>query len=162
VNYPQPHNTLKTILAGALCVLLIAGTLLPSMAASLISFRYGKLERSREVTRAFETLQISDAYNYYTHGLGNIPYAIIGIDRNYKLRKGLWKAVSLTPQMLRGWIRQMDIIYDGFQPYGFQILDDNGKMIGVWYSSKQWTTVILEDENQVAVFTPEPPGFRAP
>ena len=162
MNCLQPHNTLKTILAGALCVLLVAGTLLPSTAASLISFRYGKLERSREVTRAFETLQISDDYNYYTHGLGNIPYAVIGIDKNYKLRKGLWKQVSLTPQMLRGWIRQMDIIYDGFQPYGFQILDDNGKAIGVWYSSKQWTTVILEDENQVAVFTPEPPGFRAP
>jgi hypothetical protein len=56
----------------------------------------------------------------------------------------------------------MDILYDGFQPYGFDILDDAGKAIGVWYSSKQWTTVILEGDNQVAVFTPEPPGFNTP
>jgi hypothetical protein len=70
--------------------------------------------------------------------------------------------VTLTPQKLRGWIRQMDILYDGFQPYGFDILDDTGKAIGVWYSSKQWTTVILEGDNQVAVFTPEPPGFNTP
>jgi hypothetical protein len=153
---------LKKLLMGNLCVLLIVGSLLPARAASIINFRYGKLERSREVTRAFETFQISADFNYYTHGLGNIPYAIIGIDKKYKLREGIWKPVALTPQKLRGWIRQMDIIYDGFQPYGFHILDDNGKKIGAWYSSKQWTTVILEDENQVAVFTPEPPGFRAP
>jgi hypothetical protein len=158
----RPHNHLKTLITGTLCFLLVAVTLLPSMAASIINFRYGKLERSRDVTRAFQTLKISDSYNYYVHGLGNIPYAIIGIDKNYTLREGLWKPVTLTPQKLRGWIRQMDIIYDGFQPYGFDILDDNGKAIGIWYSSKQWTTVILEGERQVAVFTPEPPGFSTP
>ena len=162
MNPTQAKNRLNIILVGTLCVLLLLVTLLPSMAASIISFRYGKLERNREVTRAFETSQISPEYNYYTHGLGNIPYAIIGIDKRYQLREGLWKPVNLTPQQLRGWIRQMDIVYDGFQPYGFHILDDNGKVIGVWFSSKQWTTVILEDDDQVAVFTPEPPGFRAP
>ena len=162
MNPFQAYNKLHFILTGSLCALLTIGTLLPTTAASFINFRYGKLERNREVTRAFETSQISAEYNYYTHGLGNIPYAIIGIDKRYKLRKGLWKPVSLTPQKLRGWIRQMDIVYDGFQPYGFHILDDNGKVIGVWYSSKQWTTIILEEDDQVAVFTPEPPGFRAP
>lgn len=162
MNLSRSHNQLKTLLKGTLCLLLIAGTLLPSLAASIINFRYGKLERSREVTRAFQSLDISGNFNYYTHGLGNIPYAIIGIDKNYTLRQGLWQPVTLTPQKLRGWIRQMDILYDGFQPYGFDILDDTGKAIGVWYSSKQWTTVILEGDNQVAVFTPEPPGFNTP
>jgi hypothetical protein len=47
---------LKTLLKGTLCLLLIAGTLLPSLAASIINFRYGKLERSREVTRAFQII----------------------------------------------------------------------------------------------------------
>jgi hypothetical protein len=158
----QPYNHLNPLLAGTLCFLLVAVPLLPSMAASIINFRYGKLERSREVTRAFQTHKVSDDYNYYVHGLGNIPYAIIGIDKSYTLRQGLWKQETLTPQKLRGWIRQMDILYDGFQPYGFNILDDNGEKIGVWYSSKQWTTIILEDEKQVAVFTPEPPGFNTP
>lgn len=158
----RPDSRLKTLLTGTLCLLLVTGTLLPSMAAGIINFRYGKLERSREVTREFQTLEISDKYNYYAYGPGNIPYAVIGIDKDYTLRQGLWKPVTLTPQKLRGWIRQMDILYDGFQPYGFDILDDNGKAIGVWYSSKQWTTVILEGDRQVAVFTPEPPGFSTP
>ena len=120
VKLIHKNNWLISILTGALCAVLITVTVMPSMAVSIINFRYGKLERNREVTRAFEASQISTEYNYYTHGLGNIPYAIIGIDRQYKLRKGLWKPVILTPQKLRGWIRQMDIVYDGFQPYGLR------------------------------------------
>jgi hypothetical protein len=39
------------------------------------------------------------------------------------------------------------------------ILDNDGNRIGVWYSSKQWTTVIIEAENVIAVLEPEIPGF---
>ena len=53
----------------------------------------------------------------------------------------------------------MSIVY-GYPPYGFKILDDEGAKIGIWFSSKQWTTVIIEEDNQVAVLTPETPGFR--
>jgi hypothetical protein len=140
----------------------VTGALFTAHAASIISFRYGQLERSREVTRAFEAAQVSSEYNYYYTGIGNIPFAIIGIDKSHQLRPGMWQPIELTPQILRGWIRQMDIIYDGFPPYGSHILDDNGKQIGVWYSSKQWTTVIIEDDSQVAVLAPEPPGFGRP
>lgn len=151
---------MKAISVGVLVALLTAAMGFSPPPAGAISFRYGKLERSREVTRAFETLQPPPELNYYWYGLGNIPYAIIGIEKSYRLRPGLWKPVELTLQILRGWIRQMDIVYDGFPPYGFQILNDRGEQIGIWYSSKQWTTVILEDGNQVAVIAPEPPGFN--
>ena len=140
--------------------MLAVGIFLPAYSIDLINFRYGKLERSKEVTRAFEAVQISADHHYYTSGQGNIPTAIIGISKTYRLRPGLWKSVALTPQKLRSWVRQMEIIYDGFPPYGSRILDDNGNQIGIWYSSKQWTTIIMDEDNQVAVFTPEPPGFR--
>lgn len=156
----KEDNTIKTALFGAVLVLLTLAILLPAQSVGSISFRYGKLERSKEVTRAFESLQISSDYTYFYSGQGNIPTAIIGVVKTHRLRPGLWKPVELTQQKLRGWVRQMDIVYDGFQPYGFHILDDNGNQIGIWYSSKQWTTVIVEAENQIAVFTPEPPGFR--
>ena len=96
---------------------------------------------------------------YYTSGQGNIPNAIIGVQSKYKLRLGLWREVSLTTPMLRGWVSQMDNIY-GYPPYGSYILDHKGNRIGVWYSSKQWTTIVIEEENQIAIFAPEAPGFR--
>lgn len=156
----ERNKAIRAILSGVLVALPILVILLPAESASIISFRYGKLERSKEITRAFETSQIPPDHDYYYSGQGNIPNAVIGIARTHRLRPGLWTPVKLTPQILRGWVRQMDIIYDGFRPYGSRILDDSGKQIGIWYSSKQWTTIIMEDNNQVAVFTPEPPGFR--
>ena len=125
----------------------------------LPSFKYGKLKRDRDVTRTFETYKILPDHKYYTSGQSDIPYAIIGIQNIYELRPGLWQEINLTKPLLRSWVSQMDNIY-GYPPYGSVILDNNGKRIGVWYSSKQWTTVIIEDNNEVAVLAPEAPGFR--
>ena len=125
----------------------------------LPSFKYGKLKRDRDVNRTFETYKILPDHKYYISGQSNIPYAIIGIQNIYELRPGLWQKINLTKPLLRSWVSQMDNIY-GYPPYGSIILDNNGKRIGVWYSSKQWTTVIIEENNEIAVLSPEIPGFR--
>jgi hypothetical protein len=147
-------------------LMITVGLLLPALGGAVdlelpggISLKYGKLERSSEITKLFETHQILPDHQYYYSGLGAVPYAIIAIDNQYKLRKGLWNEVEATVPMLRNWVREMDMIY-GFPPYGFRILDHNGRQLGVWYSSKQWTTIIIEEENKIAVLAPEAPGFR--
>ena len=136
---------------------------LPAFSSALdipgFKLKYGSLERSQEVTKIFETPKILQDHKYYVHGWGSVPYAIIGIKNKYKLRKGLWKEVKITVPMLRSWISKMDIIYD-YPPYGSRILDHQGNLLGIWYSSKQWTTIIIEDQNQFAILAPEPPGFR--
>ena len=125
----------------------------------LPSFKYGKLKRDPDVNRTFETYKILPDHKYYTSGQANIPYAIIGIQNTFELRPGLWQEIKLTKPLLRSWVSQMDNIY-GYPPYGSAILDNNGKQIGIWYSSKQWTTVIIEEKNEIAVLAPEIPGFR--
>jgi len=125
---------------------------------NLPSFKYGKLQRNRDVNHIFQTNKVLSTHKYYTSGQANIPYAIIGIDKKYKLRPGLWHEVQLTTPLLRSWVSKMDNIY-GYPPYGSTILDDNGNQIGIWYSSKQWTTVIIEEDDEIAVLAPEPPGF---
>ena len=138
---------------------------LPALCAAIdielpgIKLKYGKLERSREVTRDFETPIILKNHQYYYNGWGSVPYAIIAIDDKYKLRQGLWKEFEPTVPLLRSWVSQMDMIY-GYPPYGFKILDHKGNEVGVWYSSKQWTTIVIEENNQIAVFAPEAPCFR--
>jgi len=125
---------------------------------NLPSFKYGKLKRDRDANRTFQTYKVLSTHKYYTSGLSNIPYAIIGVDKKYKLRPGMWREVQLTTPLLRSWVSKMDNIY-GYPPYGSIILDDNGQKIGIWYSSKQWTTVIIEEDNEIAILAPEPPGF---
>ena len=124
----------------------------------LPSFKYGKLKRDRDVNRIFQTYQVLADHKYYTTGQGNIPHAIIGVQDNFKLRPGIWKPVDLNTPLLRSWVTRMDNIY-GYPPYGAVILDDNGQRLGIWYSSKQWTTVIIEEKNEIAILAPEPPGF---
>jgi hypothetical protein len=126
----------------------------------LPSFKYGKLKRDRDVNRIFKNNEVLPDHKYYTSGRANIPYAIIGIQNNYELRPGLWQEIKLTTPLLRSWITQMDNIY-GYPPYGSIILDNTDKRIGIWYSSKQWTTVIIEENNEIAVLAPEAPGFRS-
>lgn len=126
---------------------------------NLPSFRYGKLKRDQDVNILFQSYKVLPDHKYYKAGQTEIPYAIIGIQNKYKLREGTWQKVELTTPLLRGWVSKMDNIY-GYPPYGSVILDDNGQQIGIWYSSKQWTTVIIEDNNEVAVLAPEAPGFR--
>ncbi|MGD9173532.1 MAG: hypothetical protein PVF29_05190 [Desulfobacterales bacterium] len=147
-------------------LIITVGFLFPALSGALdlelpggISFKYGKLERSSEITKIFETHQILPDHQYYYSGWGSVPYAIIAIDSQYKLRKGLWNQIEATVPMLRNWVREMDIIY-GYPPYGSRILDHKGRQLGVWYSSKQWTTIIIEEENEIAVLAPEAPGFR--
>ena len=123
------------------------------------SFKYGKLKRDRDVNRTFKTYSILPDHKYYTSGRGDIPYAIIGVENVYELRPGTWQEINLTTPLLRSWVSKMDNIY-GYPPYGSLILDNNGERIGVWYSSKQWTTVIIEENNEIAVLAPEIPGFR--
>jgi len=125
---------------------------------NLPSFRYGKLKRDRDVNRTFQTNKVLSTHKYYTSGQADVPYAIIGVDKKYKLRLGMWREVQLTTPLLRSWVSKMDNIY-GYPPYGSIILDDNGQQIGIWYSSKQWTTVIMEEDNEIAILAPEPPGF---
>ena len=125
---------------------------------NLPSFRYGKLKRNRDANRTFKTYKVLPNHTYYTSGLGNIPYAIIGVDNKFKLRPGMWRKVKPTKPLMRSWISKMDNIY-GYPPYGSVILDDSESQIGIWYSSKQWTTVIIEEENEIAILAPEPPGF---
>jgi hypothetical protein len=125
---------------------------------NLPSFKYGKLKRDRDVNSTFQTYKVLPDHKYYTSGQANIPFAIIGINSKYKLRPGMWQEVDVTRPMLRGWISKMDNIY-GYPPYGSKILDDNSKQIGIWYSSKQWTTVIIEENSEIAILAPEPPGF---
>lgn len=122
------------------------------------SFRYGKLKRDREVNRIFQTYRVLPDHTYYTAGRGDIPHAILGVQNSFELRPGIWKPVKLTTPILRSWVTNMDNIY-GYPPYGCRVLDDHGQPIGIWYSSKQWTTIIIEENKEIAVLAPEPPGF---
>jgi hypothetical protein len=120
---------------------------------------YGRLQSSHEVTQIFKNNQILVDHQYYFSGFQRIPYGIVGIGNNYKLRSNRWKPIELNSTLLNQLAYRMDHVYS-LEPRGAWILGPEGNRVGIWFSSKNQTTVKLEKNNYVVVVTPEPPDLR--
>jgi hypothetical protein len=120
---------------------------------------YGRLQSSHEVTQLFQDNQILSDHLYYYSGFQRIPYGIIGIDNKFTLRSGRWRPIELDPTLLNQLDYRMRHVYSR-EPRGAWILDPEGRRVGIWYSARYQTTVIMEKDNQVVVVTPEPPDLR--
>lgn len=124
------------------------------------SFRdYGRINPSNEATRAFEAYQINPSFRYYISGSDVYPNALMGLHRDYRLDpKTLWKEVTMTPAKMKGLVEDMKAKaaeYRLFQ-HGFEISDDKGRPIGVWYSILTARTVIrTQDDGTIRIDTPE-------
>ena len=120
---------------------------------------YGRLQNSDEVTQMFKNNQILSEHQYYFSGFQRIPYSIVGIGNNYKLRSSRWKPIDLNPTILNQLAYRMSYVYS-LEPRGAWILDPNGNRVGIWYSSTYQTTVKIGKDNHIVVVTPEPPDLR--
>ena len=119
--------------------------------------KYGSLQRSADVSRAFQEFQALPDLSYYYQGLESQPFAIAGIHHQYQLNSRLWKQFDPTAAMLEKMINRMIIRY-GYEPYGFDVLDHNGRKIGIWYSSFHWASVQTDADNKIVVLAPEAPA----
>lgn len=119
------------------------------------STSHGSLRPSLEVSQIFETYKILPDHRYYYSGPPAKPNGIIGIHNSYTLNPGRWKTLDLTPEQLKNWISFMpDEISDLLRHKGALILDHTGKRVGVWYSHWDLTSVKIENDNQIVVYTP--------
>ena len=115
----------------------------------------GILKPNLDVNNLFISHKILPDHKYYYSGPDDVPKAIIGIDNNYTLDSKMWKPVDLTPEKLKKWCRNM--FSDNDQPatnWGADILDPNGKKVGIWFSRQKRTSVNMLDNNRVQVYTP--------
>ena len=122
---------------------------------------YGRLESSPEAAEIFSQNQVFSDYTYYYSGFQTVPYGIIGIDNNYKLRSSLWKRIDMNPTLLNQLTYRMQNVYS-LNPRGSWILDPNGRRVGIWYSSQFQTKVEFRKDNQIVVLTPRPPDLSGP
>lgn len=118
---------------------------------------YGAISPDRSVTRSFETFQINPDYHYYYSGSDVYPNALIGLDKQYALEPDLWKKIEPAQKDFRDLISQMQTkaLGIGQSQFGFAILDDKGRRIGVWYSLlRASTSVKMLDDRTVLVYQP--------
>ncbi len=118
------------------------------------SGNYGIIQKSREAGKSFENFQVYPDHNYYFSGPANIPYAIIGIHKDYNLKTRLWKKVDLTSEQLKMWLDLGMQGTLGFSPGGSYIFGPHGQKIGIWYSIFNGTIVKMENDHIVVVHPP--------
>jgi hypothetical protein len=123
---------------------------------------YGNLQWSDDVLESFESAHILENHTYYYFGPEMQPDAIIAIDNKYTLAPSLWKKINLTSSQLGRWMERIDnqhrYRYERFQ--GADIIDHQGKQVGVWYSRSEWTVIRQgQSDNEVVIFTPDTSKF---
>ena len=108
---------------------------------------YGQFSKSAEVGLAFQQGDHQVDYQYFYAGRDNMPYAIIGIDRSYTVPSRYWIPFDPESEILRKMSENMygRLRYD---PAGYHILDPDGNIIGVWFSSVNQYSVSVDQQNR--------------
>jgi len=120
---------------------------------------YGRIDPNREVTNAFERYEANPNFRYYISGSDVYPNAMIGLDRKHRLDpETLWKEVEMTPERMKGIVQLMRsktaLLMMALS--GFEITDNNGRPIGVWYSVLSARTFVkMNDNGTVRIDTPD-------
>jgi hypothetical protein len=120
---------------------------------------YGRIDPSHETTLTLENHSVIPAFRYYVSGPDLTPNALMGLHRDYRLDPAtLWKEVEMSPEKMKALVENMrSRAFDyGQFPAGFDLIDDKGVRIGLWYSITTARTLVrMQEDGTVRVDTPE-------
>ena len=116
---------------------------------------YGSLKRDAEVKQAFEANQVPMEYKYYYYGFDTRPYVIFGIEPKYELNSRMWRDVMPDTPEFKEMTRWIWEDY-GYYKFGADILDPQGKKVGVFYSAILGTSFKFSNDNQIMVMPNTP------
>jgi hypothetical protein len=141
-----------------LCLTACLCLALAACPASLLR-NYGGISPNREVTKAFEEYQVNPEFRYYVSGADLHPNALIGLHRSHRLDPStLWREVPMSTARMKTIVDGMKdkALELGMYQHGFDILDDRGRPIGVWYSILEARTFLrINDDGTVWINTPD-------
>ena len=147
----QTRRCVRVCLFVALCLSVVA-------CAGMFA-NYGRFNPSDEVYQAFVTYQVNKDFRYYISGSDLHPNALMGLSRSYQLDpRALWREVQMTPEKMKEIVEGMNAKASMQREYlkGFQLLDNNGRPIGVWYSlMRAQTFVRTQEDGTVRIDTPD-------
>ena len=147
----QTRRCVRVCLFVALCVSVVA-------CAGMFA-NYGRFTPSDEVYKAFTTYQVNKDYRYYISGPDLNPTALMGLDRSCRLDPATtWREVQMTPERMKEIVEGMNTKASTQHEYhkGFELSDNNGRPIGVWYSLLRARTFVrIKEDGTVRIDSPD-------
>jgi hypothetical protein len=119
---------------------------------------YGSLTPNGTITQRFQRYEVKDDLIYYTSGPDDIPFALIGIQRDLSLKSSLWKQRDMTPESMKRIVANMESKVSQFEGalHGYEICDQSGQYIGEWCSVPGIHTVIKRGKDDTVTMRPPP------
>jgi hypothetical protein len=117
----------------------------------------GGIQKSSEITQAFEALHVFPNYHYYFLNQEDDPYGVAGLERGYWMEGPSWKEIDPTSPAFKkavGLVQSFPV--PGGRSEGFYIVDHHGTSIGVWYSSLGAGITVDPDSKRVSITTKTP------
>ena len=145
---------MKTKRCVRVCLLLVV--CLSVLACAGMFRNYGRFNPSDEVFQAFATYQVNKDFRYYISGPDLYPNALMGLNRSYQLDpRTLWREVQMTPEKMKEIVGYMNTRALINRQTGFELLDNNDRSIGVWYSRIEVQTFLrIQEDGTVRIDTP--------
>ena len=123
---------------------------------------FGRLRNSEDVGRSFAALQVPSNYRYWYLYLENTPYAVVGLDREYRIEDFSWTEVKAGSEVFRKVVKLVEgFPVSGYTTYGAYILNSKGERIGVWYSSLV-AGITIDPNTKVVSITTRRPWIEGP
>jgi hypothetical protein len=143
---------------GRLCLVLLLS--LSAAACASLFPNYGAINPKNEVTKAFEDYRVNSEFRYYASGGLTYPNALMGLHKDYRLDpRTLWRELpGMTTEKMQEIVDHMKTKaskHNMFQ-FGFEMSDNKGRPIGVWYSVLWARTFLrMNEDGTVRIDTPE-------
>ncbi|MFW6081558.1 MAG: hypothetical protein ACOC7W_06560 [Desulfosalsimonas sp.] len=112
---------------------------------------WGNLRQDPEVTEMFTENRVPEDYRFYASGRSSQPYAIVGLDPEWRFESRFWEEVDPnTSEFARKvkFIWNPDLWYQYNNGRGAWILDPDGNRIGIWYSMYPDTAISVDSEQK--------------
>jgi hypothetical protein len=139
-------RSLKTVIFAA--VFLLAGFAMPGLSLASV----GGLEISKAATQDFDTHHFNSVYHYYALMDAGHPYAIVGLEKGYRIVGPYWKRVNPDSPRFSSLVNLVEESpVEGSSTYGAYILDAQNRKIGTWYSSYMAGEVVNNRTKTVSI-----------
>ncbi len=149
-------NSRPCCVAAVLCLLVSLLAL-----TGCVSGTYGKLKTNETLMGQYKDKTLPGDYQYYYCGRSGLPYAVVGIDRDYSFDEKFWSKIESTEDIYLKIRNLNDHSWGSTIMFSKEILGPDGKKIGIWFSYYNTTPVKVDSQtNSVAVYNPYKPGSR--
>ena len=121
---------------------------------------YGSLRPSPDVEKIFYDKKQLPDFNYYYNGRPNLPYAVIGIHKDYNFNDRVWIKLEDNSDIYDKIGHILHSPKSRYNKIGSDILDPSGNIVGVWFSYFRRTVVKVYPDMRIDVFSPYIPNGR--